>query len=145
MTILCRYSLLLYNSIFVFFLSPGSFQLMHGDALNLSQPSLSRIIASVATEIARWRERYIIFPSTNEKIRAVQEAVYEYCGFPGVIGCIDCTHVHIRNPGGEVAHLFVNRKRRYSINVQVRVYLHTVYSYTVRPQQSQISFLLFTT
>ena len=50
---------------------------MHGDALNLSQPSLSRIIASVATEIARWRERYIIFPSTNEKIRAVQEAVYE--------------------------------------------------------------------
>ena len=31
-------------------------------------------------------------------------------GFPGVIGCIDCTHIPISSPGGDNAEIFRNRK-----------------------------------
>uniref|UniRef100_A0A6P7GV77 Nuclease HARBI1 n=1 Tax=Diabrotica virgifera virgifera TaxID=50390 RepID=A0A6P7GV77_DIAVI len=41
-------------------------------------------------------------------------------GFPGVIGVIDCTHVAIVPPSrGNEEHLYVNRKRYHSINVQL--------------------------
>ena len=39
-------------------------------------------------------------------------------GFPGVIGCIDCTHIPISSPGGDNAEIFRNRKGFFSINVQ---------------------------
>ncbi|KAH8029689.1 hypothetical protein HPB51_002711 [Rhipicephalus microplus] len=38
--------------------------------------------------------------------------------FPGVTGCIDCTHVPIVSPGGENAEVFRNRKGYSSLNVQ---------------------------
>lgn len=42
---------------------------------------------------------------------------------PGIIGCIDCTHVaifppHIQDPL-HPEHLYVNRKQYHSINVQL--------------------------
>ena len=44
-------------------------------------------------------------------------------GFPGVIGCIDCTHVAIipppQNDAEHPEHLYVNRKNYHSINVQL--------------------------
>ena len=39
-------------------------------------------------------------------------------GFPSVVGVIDCTHVPIKNPGGENGELFRNRKGFFSLNVQ---------------------------
>lgn len=47
------------------------------------------------------------------------EQFYEIEHFPGVIGCIDCTHIPIKNPGGPIAEIYRNRKRTFSINVQV--------------------------
>lgn len=37
---------------------------------------------------------------------------------PGIIGCIDCTHVVILKPPGEDSERFRNRKGRFSLNVQ---------------------------
>ena len=39
-------------------------------------------------------------------------------GFPGVIGCVDCTHVRILAPTTN-EHEFINRKGQHSINVQL--------------------------
>ncbi|GBP40865.1 Putative nuclease HARBI1 [Eumeta japonica] len=36
-----------------------------------------------------------------------------------LLGCIDCTHIKIKNPGGSQADVFRNRKRWFSLNVQV--------------------------
>ena len=37
---------------------------------------------------------------------------------PGVVDCIDCSHIPIILPGGEDAKLFRNRKDYFSLNVQ---------------------------
>ena len=37
---------------------------------------------------------------------------------PGIIGCIDCTHIPISSLGGDDAELFRNRKGYFPINVQ---------------------------
>ncbi|KAH7968614.1 hypothetical protein HPB52_010132 [Rhipicephalus sanguineus] len=46
------------------------------------------------------------------------EEFYKIGKFPGVSGCIDCTHVPIRSPGGDDAEVYRNRKGYFSINVQ---------------------------
>lgn len=38
--------------------------------------------------------------------------------FPGVVGCIDCTHVALVAPK-ENEHIYVNRKKYHSLNVQL--------------------------
>ncbi|XP_055907355.1 putative nuclease HARBI1 [Eupeodes corollae] len=38
--------------------------------------------------------------------------------FPRTIGAIDCTHVKIQSPGGELSEAFRNRKGWFSLNVQ---------------------------
>lgn len=38
-------------------------------------------------------------------------------GMPGVIGCVDGTHIPIRSPGGQDAELYRCRKGYFSINV----------------------------
>ncbi|XP_063958562.1 putative nuclease HARBI1 [Lytechinus pictus] len=97
----------------------GSFQKMHGDEAAISQSSMCRIIKDVSEAIARRKRQYMKFPSTREEVEATQRQFFQYCRFPGVIGAIDGTHVYIRSPGGDQAIYFLNRKNRYSINVQV--------------------------
>lgn len=38
-----------------------------------------------------------------------------------MIGCIDCTHIKIRSPGGNTSEVYRNRKGFFSINVQIVV------------------------
>lgn len=38
---------------------------------------------------------------------------------PNIIGAINCSHIKIKNPGGENPLLYLNRKEYYSLNVQV--------------------------
>ncbi|KAL1479153.1 hypothetical protein MTO96_052092 [Rhipicephalus appendiculatus] len=38
--------------------------------------------------------------------------------FPGVTGCIDCTHICIKAPGGPNGEVYRNRNGYFSINVQ---------------------------
>ena len=59
------------------------------------------------------------FPTTREEVATTRQQFYEYCRFPGVLGAIDGIHVYIKSPGGNNALYFINRKNRFSINVQV--------------------------
>ncbi|KAK3925322.1 Putative nuclease [Frankliniella fusca] len=63
--------------------------------------------------------RYISWPKEEERI-VIKETFQRATGFPGVIGCIDCTHVYITAPVHD-AQQYVNRNHKYSINVQAVV------------------------
>ena len=56
------------------------------------------------------------WPSADRK-REIKTGFYEKGGFPGVIGCIDGTHVRIQAPSHDEPS-YVNRKGFHSINVQ---------------------------
>jgi hypothetical protein len=53
------------------------------------------------------------------QLQHIKEAFYNMAGFPGVVGCLDCTHVRIKNPHGDQPLIYCNRKGFYSLNVQV--------------------------
>nr|XP_027220381.1 putative nuclease HARBI1 [Penaeus vannamei] len=56
-------------------------------------------------------------PRRREEIQKIKQDFFAVCGFPNVLGAIDCTHIPIKAPRQE--HLYLNRKRVHSLNVQV--------------------------
>ena len=91
------------------FFATGHFQTTDGDLIGVLQPSVCRIIHKVSAAIARRRRRFIKFPATT--ILQIFKEKFSLVGsMPGVIGCIDCTHIPIVSPGGEDAELYRNRK-----------------------------------
>ncbi|XP_028157890.1 putative nuclease HARBI1 [Ostrinia nubilalis] len=100
------------------YFATGSFQKLDGDVMNICQQSVSRIIAQVSTLIASKMKDFVKCPSTAEEMNSVKKSFYEIAHFPGVIACIDCTHIKIRSPGGMTSEVYRNRKGYFSINVQ---------------------------
>lgn len=70
-------------------------------------------------DLASHCQRYVHFPRNEGEFVDTRQQFYNIAHFPDVTGCIDCTHVPIKSPGGEFAEVFRNRKRTFSINVQV--------------------------
>ncbi|VEN50693.1 unnamed protein product [Callosobruchus maculatus] len=98
------------------FYATGSFQVVSGDLRGFHQSTVSRVIKKITRKISTHSRHYIKFP---QNLQATSARFERIGNFPGVIGCIDCTHVAISSPGGREAELFRNRKRTFSINVQV--------------------------
>ncbi|XP_037558237.1 putative nuclease HARBI1, partial [Dermacentor silvarum] len=96
----------------------GSFQIVTGDLINVSQPTVCRAVDKVTRLIARHLFRKLVhFPELSQ-FASVMRDFFEIADFPGVTGCIDCTHVRIKSPGGDEAEVFRNRKGVFSVNVQ---------------------------
>lgn len=91
-------------------------QIVNGDIRGYSQAS--RIVARVSKILASYVGQYINF-STQQRQRQNTNRFYEIANFPCIIGCIDCTHIRIANPGGNNGEVFRNRKGWFSLNVQV--------------------------
>lgn len=101
------------------FYGAGTFQIVTGDLVNVSQPTVSRVVARLSMMIAATLYPTLCKLPTATEAPAVMQQFFAIAGFPGVTGCIDCTHVPIRSPGGDDAEVFRNRKGYFSINVQV--------------------------
>ncbi|XP_071123374.1 putative nuclease HARBI1 [Mytilus edulis] len=76
----------------------------------------SRCVNKVSAALASKSDQYIKWPSEQRK-RDIKQGFYDNGGFPGVIGCVDSTHVRIAAPSSNEPS-FVNRKGFHSINVQ---------------------------
>lgn len=100
------------------FYATGNYQIVSGDLRGISQPTVSRCIKNVSELIAAFARQEIKFPE-NQNLRVTMQQFYNIANFPQVTGCIDCTHVPIKSPGGNLAEVYRNRKRSFSINVQV--------------------------
>lgn len=101
------------------FYATSAFQQLIGDTTNVHKSTVCRVIRKTSRIIAAvLKPRYIRFPETENELNKVKLDFFEICGFPGIIGAIDCTHVRIQSPGGQHAERFRNRKGYFSINVQ---------------------------
>lgn len=101
------------------FYATGCFQRVCADFMGVSTSTANRIIHRVSNMIASFHRDFIKFPDTIVDKQEMKVGFHAYCGFPGVIGAIDCTHVQIQNPGGDTAEVYRNRKGYHSLNVQV--------------------------
>ncbi|CAN7978388.1 unnamed protein product [Ixodes persulcatus] len=100
------------------FYGAGTFQGVTGDLVNVSQPTVCRAVGVVTQLIAKYLFRDLVhFPSAAQ-FNTVMLDFFALAKFPGVTGCIYCTHVRIKSPGGDDAEMFRNRKGVFSINVQ---------------------------
>ncbi|XP_050664028.1 putative nuclease HARBI1 [Leptidea sinapis] len=100
------------------FYATGNFQIVCGDLHQISQSVVSKIVANVSKALALKIRRFIKFPDVPEQAN-VKIQFHRVAGFPGVIGCIDCTHIPIKNPNRQNGEVFRNRKGWFSINVQI--------------------------
>lgn len=109
------------------FFASGSYQMDIGRNIfvSVSQPSVSRCIEEVTNALNEPEvfNRWVHFPRNFQELNAVRLGFYEDYNFPGVVGCVDCTHVAIFPPKIEdedyPEHIYVNRKGYHSINVQL--------------------------
>ncbi|XP_055381887.1 putative nuclease HARBI1 [Condylostylus longicornis] len=91
--------------------------LPNGVYTGLGQPTFSKILKEVLTTLeAEICSSLIKFPEENER-NEIKLAFYEKFLFPGVIGCVDGTHVRIITPSKNHQHLHYNRKGYHSLNV----------------------------
>ena len=100
------------------FYARGLFQDVTGELSGVSQPTVSRVVNRVSHALARLRRRFIYMPRRAE-LAGVKRGFRQIAGFPGVIGCIDCTHIPIRRPSVPNYGVFCNRKGNYTLNIQL--------------------------
>ncbi|KAF0745920.1 Uncharacterized protein FWK35_00029855 [Aphis craccivora] len=95
----------------------------------LSQASVSCCIKEVVSALNNPTifNSWVKFPNSIRELTAVRQEFYRKTRFPGVIGCLDFTHVDIVPPSKNLnlsenrypEYMYVNRKHYHSINVQL--------------------------
>ncbi|XP_023289986.1 putative nuclease HARBI1 [Orussus abietinus] len=109
------------------FYASESYQNCIGSNVNMakSQPSVSRCIHNVTNilNLPQIFDSWIHFPRNIGEAEQLRNRFWVEHRFPGVICCIDCTHVAIFPPSKDdqqfPEHIYVNRKGYHSSNVQL--------------------------
>ncbi|XP_048484566.1 putative nuclease HARBI1 [Plutella xylostella] len=86
----------------------------------MSQPTFSKCLDEVTLALNNINilKKFIKFPSTEGERELLMRRFMEKFHFPGVLGCIDGTHVAIIRPK-EHEETFLNRKNYHSLNVLI--------------------------
>ncbi|GBP22771.1 Putative nuclease HARBI1 [Eumeta japonica] len=102
------------------FLATGSYQKIVGMTQHLPQRTTSRCIRQVVDALNShyMSSKWIVFPQTRQERSRIRQEFQRRFHIPGVIGCIDCTHIALIRPN-ENEHQFYNRKGYHSLNVQM--------------------------
>ena len=102
------------------FYATGTVHNNHGDHHGISKASASRIVRRVTKCLVRLKDDHVKFPTTPQEVAVAQGGFFAVAGFPRVVSAVDCTHVLMyKSKLGPNAHVYVNRKRAKSINVQL--------------------------
>ncbi|WAQ98740.1 HARB1-like protein, partial [Mya arenaria] len=102
------------------YLATGLIQLNDADIHGVSQPTVSRVLTEVINALSSPAliRQFIRFPVSVEEFRRNAVQMQGIARFPKVIGAIDGTHINIASPN-QHEEIYVNRKGKHSINVQV--------------------------
>ena len=109
-----------------------------GDTVNVSQPSVSRIIHRVSLVIVTRLNHFISYPTNPADIMPIRlqfevtlfgfrftqsltMVLQAIAGFPGVLGCIDGTLIIIKRPK-ENEDEYVRRKEGQRVNIGSRCF-----------------------
>lgn len=110
---------------FLRFLGTGNYQIGVGNEYvsSISQSKVSEVIEEclVAFEDTLC-EKWIRLHMTSDEEMECKMHFHSKFGFPGVVGCVDGTHVKILGPKEELRHVYYNRKGFYSINAMLVCY-----------------------
>ena len=104
------------------FFAEGGYQKGTGNDFNvgLAQSTMSKTLKEILNILeVEICPDLIKFPESDIEKSAIKLDFYTKTGFPGVIGCVDGTHVKIIPPSKEQQHLYYNRKGFHSLNVMV--------------------------
>lgn len=95
--------------------------------IQISQPTISRIIFRISTLLASHINTYVKIPVSAVKRSENKRKFAELghgpgtIGLPSIDGAIDCTHIRLtHNRFQGIEEIFRNRKGYFSLNVQVR-------------------------
>ena len=126
-------------------LGSGSFQNCSKDFVQVSQPSVSKILTSFSDSKVKLAPKFIFMPPTRADVFETKHDFYQVAGFPSVIGCIDGSHIPIVAPH-EDEFAYVNPKKFHSINVQAICDSNLVFMSVVAkwPGSNNDSFILLT-
>lgn len=81
------------------FYGAGTFQTVTGDLVRIPQSTVCRAVGKVTLLIAKHLYSMLVrFPQPAGFPKFMRD-FYEVAEFPGVTGCVDCTHVRINSPG----------------------------------------------
>ncbi|TMW39805.1 hypothetical protein DOY81_015116, partial [Sarcophaga bullata] len=107
---------------FLMFLATGDYQdsIKNEYVSTISKPMVSKIIAEFLIIFeTHLSPKWIVLDKSLDEENKAKESFYRTGGIPGIVGCIDGTHVRIKAPGSETNHLYYKRKGYYSINVML--------------------------
>ncbi|XP_067613022.1 putative nuclease HARBI1 isoform X1 [Eurosta solidaginis] len=104
------------------FLAQGSYQQSVGNEalVGLAQPTVSIVLTETLNALQRALcSKWIRSKYTEQEKRRAKRNFFSTSGIPGVIGCIDGTHVKIVAPEKGLQHLYYCRKGYFSINAMI--------------------------
>jgi hypothetical protein len=104
-------------AIFLYHVTQSSSYTSLTDQFGVGKSTVSNIIGDVSKAIVQQLSgQYIRFPNIDEAMRSM-EFWREKSRIPGVVGCLDGTHIQILQPA-HIGTAYCNRYGYYSINVQ---------------------------
>nr|CAD7457176.1 unnamed protein product [Timema tahoe] len=101
------------------FYATGNIQQVSGHLYGVSQATAGNIVHTISGLLAGKTKDFVKLPATEADCRKAMRWFYEIRGFPGVLACVDGTHIPIKNPGGVRPEICRNRHGWFSLNVQV--------------------------
>nr|CAD7257045.1 unnamed protein product [Timema shepardi] len=75
-------------------------EIVSGDLFNIEQPTVFRVAKKISILLADNVRHVLKFPTGVAELAAVNSQFYDKANFHGVLGCINCTHIAVLNPGG---------------------------------------------
>jgi len=102
------------------YLATGDYYRSVSDAHGVHSSTLSRTLRRfVETVTDTFYADFVDWPRDEMQNCGIQEWFYDKAGMPSVFGCVDGTHVELRNIPRDIEPEFVNRHRTHSINVML--------------------------
>lgn len=87
------------------FMASGSMQLVVADVVRVSAPTVCRILPKVCIALIAHLHTFIKMPMTAREREDAAAQFYAFAQFPRTIGAIDCTHVKLQSPGGNLVRV----------------------------------------